>query len=296
MSGRFLKVIVVLTSLTVIPFPIACSSSSDTDNEIIVGSQAQLRGGPEATIVATDQDSIQAFVKAKMAKDEYGLRELVIAGKIFAIPNKTKVLVIDIGWVGEVQVRILEGQFAGKAVWTDFGWLTKETETATEKPSSSTPDTTSSKQTSAAISKPQSLDERLFGLLDEMISTEIGEQENPANVSAVLALIDQGANVNAGRGKGQTPLIKCARNGHIRVMKILLEKGADINAQDESGMTALMWAAHMGDPEMTRLLISKGAKLNIRNNDGFTALSFTEGATDELHLEVIRILRKAGAK
>jgi ankyrin repeat protein len=75
-----------------------------------------------------------------------------------------------------------------------------------------------------------------------------------------------------------------------------LEKGADINAQDERGMTALMWAAHMGDPEMTRLLISKGAKLNIRNNDGFTALSGTEGATDELHLKVIRILMKAGAK
>lgn len=207
-----------------------------------------------------------------------------------------KVLVIDTGWAGDAQIRMLEGQYEGKAFWTDIEWMMKDNGTIAQVPPPDRSDSTSSKQPNSTPGNQRTLDEQLFSLLDKIISTEIGEKEDPANISAALALINQGANVDAGKGLGDTPLIRAARNGHIQVMKILLDKGADINAQDDTGMTALMWAAHMGDPEMTRLLIAKGAKLNIKDDTGFTALSGAEGATDNRHLAAIRLLRKAGAK
>ncbi|HKQ09263.1 MAG TPA: hypothetical protein VJ464_29340 [Blastocatellia bacterium] len=90
MSVGHTRVIVTLTCLTLILSLIACSPDSKGDTEIRVGTQARLRGGPEATIVATDQESIRAFAKAKAANDEYGLKELIRGGKILAVPNNTK--------------------------------------------------------------------------------------------------------------------------------------------------------------------------------------------------------------
>lgn len=297
MSAKPFRDVAILLCFNFLLLLSACSSDHQDDSNIKIGMQGRVRGGPEATIVAIDQESIRAFAKIKVANDDYGLRELIRLGKILSIPNGTKVLVIDTGWAGEAQVRVLEGLHTGRAVWTDVGWIVKDTGGDERLLPASKPDAASKQQLSPSGSASrQSLEDQLFSLLDDIIATEAGEKENPANVSTARALITQGANVNARSDLGDTPLIRATRSGHIQVMKVLLDKGADINAQDDRGMTALMWAAHMGDPEMTRILIAKGAKLNIKDNSGFTALSGAEGPTDKRHLEAIRLLKKAGAE
>lgn len=144
--------------------------------------------------------------------------------------------------------------------------------------------------------REKSADARLFELLSGIIVT--GETEHPHNVEAARKVIAQGANVNA-RDHGQTPLMRAAQNGHIRVMEVLLEHGADVNAQDDDGRTALMIAAGASDPVMVRLLLDRGAKLDIKDHDGFTAWTGSEiagGDDDRDYLETRRLLRRAGAR
>ena len=144
--------------------------------------------------------------------------------------------------------------------------------------------------------REKSPEARLFELLSNIIVT--GETEHPHNVEAARKVIAQGADVNA-RDHGQTPLMRAAQNGHIRVIGVLLEHGAHVNAQDDDGRTALMIAAGASDPAMVRLLLDRGAKVNIKDQDGFTAWTGSEipgGDGDRDYRETRRLLRRAGAR
>lgn len=55
-------------------------------------------------------------------------------------------------------------------------------------------------------------------------------------------LIDHGADVNARRKRGQTPLMMAAQNGHLEVVQLLVESGASLTEDDDSGWTALDYA------------------------------------------------------
>ena len=47
------------------------------------------------------------FIKAVRVNDKYGIKELIDSGRVFLIDNKTKVLLINKGFLGW-EVRILE--------------------------------------------------------------------------------------------------------------------------------------------------------------------------------------------
>jgi RNA polymerase sigma factor (sigma-70 family) len=67
-------------------------------------------------------------------------------------------------------------------------------------------------------------------------------------------LLDKGANINAQRGGGLTPLMICTRVRSLRTVKLLLDRGADKSIQDAKGRTALDVAGEINDPALIKLL------------------------------------------
>ena len=70
------------------------------------------------------------------------------------------------------------------------------------------------------------------------------------DLSAVLSLLDSGADIDASDDWGLTPLISASLNGHVEVVQALLDKGADVHAKDKSGSTALILACQQSDIEL----------------------------------------------
>jgi ankyrin repeat protein len=78
----------------------------------------------------------------------------------------------------------------------------------------------------------------------------------------VKFLISQGADVNAQRCDGMTPLHTQVKSS---IVKTLLCSGADPNITDISGMTPLHSSLSLAK---TRLLLNAGADCNARDEDG----------------------------
>jgi len=79
----------------------------------------------------------------------------------------------------------------------------------------------------------------------------------------------------------ETPLIRAARNGQARAVKLLIEAGADVDARDADriGDTATREAVRGGHVEVVRLLIDAGADPTI---EGWMRIS----AVDQANYEV----------
>ncbi|EDS31483.1 ankyrin repeat domain-containing protein 44 [Culex quinquefasciatus] len=84
-------------------------------------------------------------------------------------------------------------------------------------------------------------------------------------------LIDAGLNVNCKDQLGQTPLHIAVRNDHPEVVKYLIDGGADVDCQDVNGRTPLHFCRQA---EIFRQLISADAKVNLKDNDGNSVLHF----------------------
>jgi len=80
--------------------------------------------------------------------------------------------------------------------------------------------------------------------------------------------------------KGNTPLLKAAKAGAVKVMQALLDASADIGAIDNVGRTPLMYAAQCKNVQALQLLLDAGADFAKRDNLGSTALSWAAGFGD----------------
>lgn len=100
------------------------SSDSTTKNEIEVGSEAYLYQGSSTAFVATDEDALSELGEALAAHDKIGFAELIRSGRVLHLPANTKALVLSKGLV--VKVRILEGEYVNRVVWTDLNWITRD--------------------------------------------------------------------------------------------------------------------------------------------------------------------------
>jgi ankyrin repeat protein len=87
-------------------------------------------------------------------------------------------------------------------------------------------------------------------LLDDAVA------RNHTDVAAYL--LDKGADANAAKTDGVTPLHIAARNGNIGMMKLLLDSGANINAIDSKGWTPLDRANKWGHPAAAEFLKQLG--------------------------------------
>ena len=86
-------------------------------------------------------------------------------------------------------------------------------------------------------------------------------------------LLEEGANVNIERGKGDTPFRVVCTRGLPYFAKILIEAGANYNFKEKSlGKTSLRAAAHFGRTEMVQLLLDLGLDPDVRDDWGWTPL------------------------
>ena len=79
--------------------------------------------------------------------------------------------------------------------------------------------------------------------------------------------------------------------GNMQQVNALLDKGADVDGFDAEGRTALMNAIINGNTPLLKMLIARGANIDMRVNGNETPLLLAQ-----FHPDIVRILRKAGAK
>jgi uncharacterized protein len=156
--------------------------------------------------------------------------------------------------------------------------------------------------------------------------TEDNGVDRTAALELIRTLIDRGASVNARTAEvppirrwimpigdlswvdftGQTPFIRAALSGDIKVMRLLLEHGADPNIATLSGTTALMASAGvnwMGGQtyteskqsllEAVKLCLEKGVDVNAVNSMGIGAVI---GAVNRGSDDILQVLVDHGAR
>jgi Ankyrin repeats (3 copies)/Ankyrin repeat len=115
------------------------------------------------------------------------------------------------------------------------------------------------------------------------------------HAETVSALVEAGANVNATNALGRTALTFASSYGLAAIVKVLLDHHADPNIipKDSTGWTAVIAAAHNGHLEVVRLLLDHGADVSIQDKQGRTALAWAQA---QGHADVALALREAAAK
>ena len=112
------------------------------------------------------------------------------------------------------------------------------------------------------------------------------------NRTAVRALINQHANVNAAEPDGMTALHWAVRANDVDTAQLLVRAGANVKAASRYGITPLGLAAQNGSPAATELLLKAGADPNSATPEGETVL-MTAARTG--NAGVIRALAAHGA-
>jgi uncharacterized protein len=108
------------------------------------------------------------------------------------------------------------------------------------------------------------------------------------DVGMVESLLAAGADAKARDRYGLTPVSLACSNANAVILKRLLDAGADPNSPDPQGTTALMIAARTaGGTEAVKLLLERGAAVNARDSVQSTALMW---AVRSNHPEVVDIL------
>ena len=81
--------------------------------------------------------------------------------------------------------------------------------------------------------------------------------------ATVQSLLEQGANVEARNGAGDTALMQATLDADAEMMQLLLRHGADVNARSVYGATALLRAVH--DSNKVKLLLGHGGRIDERD-------------------------------
>ena len=113
------------------------------------------------------------------------------------------------------------------------------------------------------------------------------------DMEAARWLIANGADVNAKRHTGATPLHWAAHENGAEMFKLLIDSGAEIDAKGINGWTPLHRAGYANEVEIVKLLIDNGADVNAKDEWGDTALDL---AILEGHSAMQSLLRQHGGR
>lgn len=87
------------------------------------------------------------------------------------------------------------------------------------------------------------------------------------NTSAVKTLLDQGCNIDACGGRYGTALQAAATQGYEAIILLLLEHGADINANGGEYHSAIQAALYCAQDNAFRILLERGADAKLRGRE-----------------------------
>ena len=88
-------------------------------------------------------------------------------------------------------------------------------------------------------------------------------------------------------------LHEAARRGDLARARALIEQGADVDAGNRYGATALFFAAEKGDLDMVTFLVEHGARLDVE--DSFYNNSALSRSLSGEHFDVVRFLLSRGS-
>lgn len=120
---------------------------------------------------------------------------------------------------------------------------------------------------------------------------------HPGNASGMItdtaALVDlflsSGAFIDTQDKKGETALIKSARNGMSNVYNSFIASEANFDHQDKKGNTALMYAALEGDKWIIQDILDGNPDRRIKNRAGKTAFDLAKHWHDKETADLVRI-------
>jgi uncharacterized protein len=114
-----------------------------------------------------------------------------------------------------------------------------------------------------------------------------------AEWTAVRALLEKGADVNAAQGDGMTALHWAARQGEVATAAMLLHAGANVRATTRlGGYTPLLLASQMGHAPVIELLVKARADAKSASANGATALMLASASG---RVDAVKALIEAGA-
>ena len=117
-------------------------------------------------------------------------------------------------------------------------------------------------------------------------------QHHAAAMRVVRLLLENGADINARRGRYGNALQAALFYGYEGIVRLLLENGADVNAQGGDYGNALQAASSKGDEGIVRLLLENGANVDAQGGRHGNALQV---AIYKGHEGVVRLLLENGA-
>ena len=93
---------------------------------------------------------------------------------------------------------------------------------------------------------------------NQSLNDQMWEAARKGDATAVAALLDKGADVNAKFRYGATALFKAAERGNTEVVNLLLARGADVKVKDTFyGATAMTWALQNQHFETVRAIVER---------------------------------------
>jgi ankyrin repeat protein len=106
-------------------------------------------------------------------------------------------------------------------------------------------------------------------------------------------LVFKGAPVDAGNGKGETPLHLAAQMGNTEMCRRLITSKANVNLRARNRWTPLHYAAASGQKDAATLLLEKGADIDASTDSASGTPLYM--AASQRHKEVVKLLVDKGA-